>query len=521
VTRAKLGAITSAMVRALPVLLLAFCLSGCTGSGPAATRSPDVLVRIAEDDAKALDPQSVSDLASLRIASDQFEGLTRIGANGAAEPGLAGPPDISPDGRTWRFRLKADLRFSDGAPIKADLFPKIFARLHAEKTAAPTLSLFDAIEGVEAPDSGLVVVRLRYPFPALPELLAHPAMAALPLHRDNWTDDRPLVTSGAYRLTRWALSDKLQLEANPNWHDGAPKVHAVEWRPVTDGLTSLRQFMAGDADVTGDFLSARLAQLRRDMPRAVRVANYRGAYYYAFNTRRAPFNDVRVRRALNLAVDRRWIAGPLMAIGTQPAWGVIPPGTSGLPDYRPNWADQGRATRLSTARALLKAAGYGPDHPLVFDIRFNSDTDHRRVSVALAAMWQPLGVTARLLNSEASLHFASLRRADFDLARSGWIGDLSVPENFLSVHRSDGGVINYSGYANPAYDAALDAAVRTADPVARAAAMRRAEAILVADAPIIPIYYYVSKSLVGDRVTGWQDNLANAHPSRTLGLKRP
>jgi oligopeptide transport system substrate-binding protein len=498
---------------------LALMLVACGGVRNGQGLPKDTLIRVADDEVKSLDPQTVSDLASLRVAMDLHEGVTRINAAGEAELGLARAVSVSTDGLVWRYTLKPALKFSDGTAITAPHFATVFSRLKDKATASPTASLFDAIQSVTAPDPATVVVQLKTPYPALPELLAHPAMAAIPLHRKGWAEERPLVTSGAYQLISWSLGDRMALAANPKWHDGAPPVAKVEWRPIPDVLTAMRLFQAKGADSINEFPSARIKMLRETMPNAVRTAPYRGAYYFAFNTRKAPFNDVRVRRALSMAVERDWIAGPLMGIGTLPAWGIIPPGLSGLAPYKPDWAGWPREQRLASARALLAEAGYGPAKPLSFEIRFNSDIDHRRVSVSLAAMWKPLGVDAKLLNSESSLHFASLKRNDFALARSGWIGDVSAPENFLAVHKSDGGAINYSGYANPAYDQAFTAAVSIADDAKRAQAMRTAEAVAMTDGPILPIYYYVSKSLVNPRVTGWRDNLANIHPSRTLGIK--
>jgi oligopeptide transport system substrate-binding protein len=493
-----------------------FLLVGCSGGSGSADRPRDVLVRLADDEVKSLDPQAISDLASLRVAADQFEGLTRINGRGVAEAGLASGWTQSADGLIWTFTLRPNLRFSDGVTIMADSFARGFARLRDSATAAPVLPLFEAVEAVEASAPDRVIIKLRHPFPALPELMAHPAMAALPLHQANWTETRPLVTSGPYRLTEWALGSHLRLARNPAWHGGAAPIAKVEWRPVSDSLTALRLFEAGGADVTSDFPSSRLEQLRKSDPDAVRVSAYRGAYYFAFNTRKPPFDDSRVRSALSLAVEREWIAKALLATGVKPAWGIVPGGLSGLEAYRPAFADWPRTKRLAVARALLTQAGYSSSRPLIFEMRFNSDVDHRRVAVALAAMWQPIGVEAKLLNSEAALHFASLRRGEFALARSGWIGDLSAPENFLAVHRSDGGAVNYSGFADPAYDGLLNRAQMLAEPRARAAAMRADEARLIAESPILPIYYYVSKSLVGARVEGWFDNAANAHPSATL-----
>ncbi|MEK6638802.1 MAG: peptide ABC transporter substrate-binding protein [Pseudomonadota bacterium] len=501
-------------MRLLSLLLL--LMAGCVGDGGSANRPRDVLVRLSDDEVKSLDPQSISDLASLRVASDQFEGLTRINGHGLIEPGLARGWAQSTDGLRWTFFLRPKLYFSDGVPITAHSFSLGFARLRDPATAAPALPLFEAVDVVEAVTPARFVVRLRHPFPALPELMAHPAMAALPLHQVKWTEARPLVTSGPYRLTEWALGSHLRLSRNPLWHGGAAPIGKIEWRPVSDSLSALRLFEAGGADVTSDFPSSRLTKLMETLPNAVRVSDYRGAYYFAFNTRKAPFDDVRIRRALSLVVEREWIAKTLLATGVQPAWGVVPAGLSMFGAYRPAFADWPRAKRMATAQALLSQAGYSPSRPLIFEMRFNSDVDHRRIAVALAAMWRPLGVEARLLNSEAALHFASLRRGEFALARSGWIGDLSAPENFLAVHRGDGGVVNYSGFADAGYDELLDRAQTLPEPRARAASMRAAEARLMEQSPVLPIYYYVSKSLVAARVDGWFNNAANAHPSATL-----
>ena len=510
------------MFRSLACILI-FLLMACSPNSAENGRDRDTLIRLSEADSRGLDPQIVSDLASTRIASDLFEGLTRFDANGMAEPGLADKWDISNDGRQWRFQLRSGLQFSDGHPVEASVFARAFARIKDEKSGSPHGSLFGIIESVDAADARTVLIRLKNPFPQLPALLAHPAMAALPFHRidaagDKWTSDRPLVTSGAYYLAEWRLAQRLQLKANPKWHGGTPAVRQVTWMPMDNLNSAMRLVLARGADIGSEYTPSRHHWLKANHPDIVRNHPYLGTYYFAFNTRKPPFDDARVRHALSMAIDRQWMATKMVDAGNLPAWGLLPPGLDGGTSYRAEWAGWTRGKQMKQAASLLRQAGYGPDKPLRFEIRFNSSTEHRRAAVAMATMWRELGVEAKLLNSEASLHFDSLKRADFQFARSGWIADIAAPENFLAVHRSNAGVQNYSGYANPAFDKALDTALAEADPAKRSALMRKAEAMLIADMPIVPLYFYSSRSLVGPRVAGWKDNVAHVHPSRTLAI---
>ena len=501
------------------IAFLVACSPDRAGEGVATGN--DAIIRLADADARGLDPQTVSDLASIRIAADQFEGLTRFDAKGNAEAGLAENWQITGEGRIWIFKLRDALFFSDGIPITADVFQKAITRIRDEKTGSPHVSLFSIINRIDTRGDREIIVHLDQPFPQLPALLAHPAMAALPFHRlsekgQSWTSERPLVTSGPYRLTDWRLAQAITLEANPRWHGGAPMTRKISWRPMENPQSGMRLMLSGGADVSSNFPISRYSWLKKNHPELIRVHDYLGSYYFAFNTRRTPFNDVRVRRALSMAIDRKWIAKKMVAAGNAPEWGLLPAGLAGGEIYKPKWANWPREERLSAARKILRKAGYGKAHPLSFEIRFNSSPEHRRAAVAMATMWREIGVDAKLLNSEASLHFDSLRRGDFDIARSGWIADLPAPENFLSVHTSDAGPQNYSGYNSPAYDAAVKLALSVARPDARLVKMREAEAMLMDDMPILPLYYYTSRNLVQPGIKGWSDNISNVHPSRFL-----
>lgn len=503
----------------LLILLVSCADQAAKDSAPGSNQ----IVRLSDSEIKGLDPQKISDLASLRVAADQFEGLTRHNASGEIEPGLAESWSISDDGLQWTFTLRNNLKFSDGVAISAQLFAGIFDRLQDQETASPNKALFENIRSMAAAN-GQVIVSLGSPTPQLPDLLAHPALTAIPLHRiaqigDDWTNDRPLITSGAYQLEQWFLNDHAKLVHNPNWHDETKPTKNIIWKPMDDSLSGMRLFLASGADVTADYPPSRHGWLKENHSEKVQSVPYLGSYYFAFNTRKPPFDDRRVRQALSMAIEREWIAEKVIGVGNVPAWGLLPPGLVSDAGYKPKWADWSREQKLKKARSLLAEAGYNAANPLRFEIRFNSSAEHRRVSVAMAAMWKPLGVEASLFNSEAALHFAALRQHDFVLARSGWIADLPTPENFLLVHQKANGSGNYSGYDSSAYDTVLTRAIAEADFQKRKQLMREAEEILLNDSPILPLYFYVTRSLVSERIDGWKNNISNVHPSRTLRIK--
>ncbi|MEY4269228.1 MAG: hypothetical protein RLZZ58_444, partial [Pseudomonadota bacterium] len=397
--------------------MFALALTACQSAVPdaaadkaRAAAEKGTLRRAMDADVKSLDPQKVSDLASLRVAADQFDGLTRFDGSGAVVPALAARWLVSADGRVWRFTMDPERRFSDGTAITASIWAASFARLRKPATLAPAASLFDPIAAVMVPDNRTIVIRLHAPFPALPALLAHPAAAALPLHRiaargGDWTADRPMVTSGAYRTRKWVLNRALELESSPFASGRRAQPPRVTWIPIDDPLTGIRAFATNQIDILSEFPASRVAALRAEFGTALHNSPSLGTYYFAFNTRRPPFADVRIRRALAMVVDRDWIARNIVGAGVTPADALVPPDLSSATP-RPFWAGWSKTKKQAEARALLAAAGYGPARPLVFDIRFNSSAEHRRVAVALAAMWRPLNVEARMFNSEASLHFA-------------------------------------------------------------------------------------------------------------------
>jgi oligopeptide transport system substrate-binding protein len=523
------------------VALIAASMTGCSGD-QATQRAADTIYRVNEDELSSLDPHKISAVVDTRVARDMFEGLTDFAADGSIIPGLAESWTADKSGRVWTFRMRRGAVFSDGVPIAAQNVVASLQRLFTPAIASPNASLLFAIRnaeqatkgdvpvaaiGVDAIDDLTVRITLARPFPALPELLAHACAVVLPLHvinkfPDTWTRPEHIAVSGPYYPTSWILHSRLLLAKNLKYREArAVKLQHVVYLPISDDQTALRKFSAHEVDILTDFPTGRLDGLRKRHGSEVRIEPYRGSFYYVFNLRKPPFDNRNIRLALNMAVDRDIITKLVLPLGMRPAYSAVPPDIAGYGDpVLPVWAAWPMAKRLTEAHRLLAAAGVGPDHPLTFELRYNSDDDHRRLALALAQMWKPLGVRAVLFNSEASVHFSNLRAHTFALARSGWIADFSGADNFLGVYAGNAGRLNYTGYASPAFDHDLTAALAFADPAARNLALRRAETGMLADMPILPLYFYVSKALVSKDVQGWQRSPAGIHLSKYLAVDR-
>ncbi len=503
---------------------------------------PQTLIRVLDDEISSLDPQKISTVTDNRVAMDLFEGLTTYGASGQVNPGIAESWETSASGFQWTFRLRPLVMFSDGSPITVDDVIFSFQRAVTPQTAAPMAKLLYVIRGAEAIVKGsapvstlgvsavnktMIRIDLVRPAPELLEILSQPVAAIIPRSRvlangDTWSKADGLVTSGPFKMARHVLHALIELDRNPAYHDARHvKLQKVLYYPISDRDTAIRKFRAQEVDILTDFPLTKYSLLKKEVPDAIHIDDYRGSYYYVFNTRRPPFNNANVRHALNLAVDRNIIAKQVVGLGHKPAYSVVPDNMNGYgKPIQPAWSMQPMAERIKTAKVLMAKAGYSKKNPLAFDISFNSSDDHKRVALAVSQMWKILDVQATLSNTEAAVHFASLRKGNFAVARSGWIADYSTADNFLSVYKQSAGVMNYSGYHDQQFDTDYDDALQMADLSKRNARLRQAEyRVLDADV-VLPLYYYRTRNLVAKSVVGWIDNNANLNPSRYLEVDR-
>lgn len=546
-------------MKTLTAGFLALLLAGCSGSTPPAAQpgagsaaqtgatagsiaGETRLVRGNGPEPDSLDPQRARNFESANVLRDVLEGLTAVGPAGEPIPAAAEDWKVSRDGLTWTFTLRKTARWSNSDPLVAEDFVVALRRLVNPATASQYAQIIDVIRnasditigkrrpeelGVRAPNPTTLVIELASPAPYLPGLLSH--WSTMPVHRpsllrlgDDFMKPGIAVTNGAFSLERWVPGSHIDLIRNRNyWNNAANRVESVRWISFSDSSVEYRRYRAGEIHVTAVVAPAQFEQVKAEHGAELHIGPQLGNYFYGFNLDREPFRSKPgLRRALSLVIDRQRLVDTVTRLGEKPGHGWVPPGTFNYTSQSFDYATKPMPERLVEARSLYAAAGYSAQKPLKFELRYNSGDVHSRLAVAVSSMWKAaLGVEVTLAAVEFKVLQQDIDARRVDLFRLAWIGDYNDPYTFLQYFKSDFG-INTAHYRSAKYDALLGRAALEVDVMARRALLEEAERVLLADHPIMPLYFYVTKHLVSPRVSGWYDNVMNVTYSKDLALAR-
>jgi oligopeptide transport system substrate-binding protein len=484
-----------------------------------------------------LDVHRCQEIACSNVLRDLYEGLVTQDAQGRIVAGLAERYQRSADGKLWTFHLRAAARWSDGSAITADQVVASFQRAFAASTAAPLAPLLYAIRGaaelqagqippsdlgVRALDAQTIEIELERPIDLLPRLtlpIAFPLRADLAAaHGSQHTQPERLVGNGAYRLSEWRPQSMITLQRNPHFHSPAP-IEQVRFHVTEDAASELKRYAAGDLHITETVPPGRMDRLRARFGEQLRVSPYLGVFFLGLNIERAPLDAPLLREALSLSIDRELLVRAVTGMGELPAYTLVPPGVREYEGALPKWAQWSTEQRLVRARIAYAEAGYSATRPARLSMRFNTSTVHRRVALAVAAMWrEQLGVITELRNEEWKVFVQNRRqRRVTEVFRGGWIADFDDASSFLDLFVGDS-PLNWSGYRDPRYDALLQSAQHSADTAVRASLHAEAEARLLEAHAIVPLYVYTSKHLVHPQLRGFEPNPLDRHPSRYLSF---
>ncbi len=482
------------------------------------------------DEPQSLDPAIVTGQLEGRICLALFEGLTTRNAKGDIIPGMAESWIISPDGLTYTFTIRPEAKWSNGEKLTAydflnswertlnpttasDYSYQLYYLVNGEAYGTGKLKDFSKV-GVKAPDEHTLVVTLTHPTAYFLELTSFQTLcpvhlASVKKYGSNWIKPGKMISNGPYVLKEWRLNDYILVEANPNYWRPVP-IHRIKILPTNNPTACFNLFYSKKTDLIIDKTSIppSLVPDLRDKPYF--HANPFGATsFIRFNVKRKPFDDVRVRKALALALDKKDIVEKITRAGEPVANNLVPPGSVG---YTP---PQGLSYNPDEARRLLAEAGYPggkgfPDVKLLYAGRGSGP----QVATEMQALWRrELGITSiELRGQEWKVYLNTQQLIDFDLCISAWVGDYNDPQTFLDMFITDGGN-NLTGWGNRQYDEMLKTSESIPDPARRMNILHDMEKILVEDeVPIAPVYFYVGMSLYyPEKLGGFEPNFVDDH----------
>ena len=512
------------------------CLTALIVSAAAPSVAEKVLRRGLWSSPGTLDPQRAWTVAEDHVIGELFVGLLTMDAEANLIPGAADHWQISNDGRTYRFNLRAGQRWSDGQDLTADDFVFAFRRLVAPD--APLRQLYEAIVnakaitagelapstlGVRALDDLTLEISLSRPVPYFRYLLQSAFASPVPRHIVNrhgaaWTEPAYIVSNGPFHMTVHEKGRPIRLEKNRYFYDvdqielDAIEFHYGQYRELAP------RYFSGELDIIEG--SAKQTEwIDKNYERHTNVSPELSLFYLVFNFDHEKFLDSGVRKAMSLAIDRESLSRRLLHGGYIPTYGMTPPAMAGY-QSQVTPPTMSRLERLTEAQRLMKNAGYSADRPMYTVIRYNEDVDNQKVMTAVAQALQEVYVHATLDEIAASEdYWSELVAGRFEIARGGWRADYLDPQAFLDLLR-DGFEGNYGSYSNIAYEQLISRADVMLDSARRNGLLAQAESLVMAENPIIPLFWRTSMSLVAPHVKGWRANLFDIHRARWLHFDR-
>jgi ABC-type oligopeptide transport system substrate-binding subunit len=505
------------------------------GSSAQDTIAGTVLRRGNGGEPQTLDPALADDVHAFNVLADLYEGLVVEAADGSLQAGVAERWEVSENGLIYDFFLREDAAWSNGDPVTAADFVYAFRRVVSPGSTAAYSFLLDPLLnhaavlsgdlppeelGIRAVDASHLRMELATPTPYFPAILGMPI--AFPVHPAasgpaDFPDPAHFVGNGPFVLEEWRLGEKIRLKKNPRFRDAASvEVETVDYLPITNPMTELNMYRAGELDITQTVPPALFDQLRSEKSEELRVAPSLGLYYLAFDLSEPPLDSGFLRQALTMAIDRQALVS-ILGRGERAAFGIVPPGVANHRGSMFAWQDLPDNERISLARELYRQAGFSESSPLRITLTYDVGDVHETVALAVASMWRDvLGVDVALDKKEWGLFLATREdRASWDVMRFSWAGDYNDATTFLDIFRSDSPQ-NLPGFRRSEFDQSLADAATATSLQARAGALRNAEATLLDDYPVAPLYFFVSKHLVSPRIAGYRDNPLDRHPTRYI-----
>lgn len=529
---------TTSLQRFVLVAIVALAVTACGGDDSDPRSDARALQRSINSSPESIDIHKFSSTEAGNVLRDLGEGLTSYTAAGKLIPGVAERWEVSADGVQYAFYLRPDAKWSNGDEVLAADFVAAYRRLVTPSTAAVSSKFVAMVKnakailrgelepgelGVAAVDDRTLSITLESPTPYLLQLLTHPSMfpihvPSLEAHADKFTRPGNLVTNGAYRLKNETAGFHIELERNEHyWDNDSTWFDQVHYHVIAESA-EISRFRSGELDITAYVNADQFEFVKEKYPNELKVSPALGVYYYGFNLTKPLLRDnPKLRRALSMAIDRDTLVRAVIGRGEKPSYGWVPPGIDNYTSQPLDYADWSQEERNAEARRLYVEAGYGPDNPLSIELRYNTKGGHGKTALAIQAMWREvLGFEVELINEEFQVMLANIRQMEItELFRLSWSGDYNDAWTFLQLVETDNPQ-NLTAYRNDVVDGLLQKAATEVDLDVRRGYLQQAERLSLADHPIIPLYFYVTKHLVAADIEGWEPMPLNYHYSRHL-----